>query len=232
MPDTVRTTHATGKADPAQEGNPRVEGQVSGFAVDAPPMTREQAGARGEMTAAGGTAATSSASGARETFAALDAEGVPGKPTWVHAGAQRAEAGFEDPDLGWVGVRADLGGGGVHAALVAGSADAAAALGTHMAGLNAYLAEHHTSIETLTLAAPEGGWAGPGSGQGMHQGAGRQSGQETAQDAATGSQPGLSGDSGSTGQPAVSSGSLAGSSEMSGSAREARPGSVHISVMA
>ena len=113
-----------------------------------------------------------------ETFDALDA-GVSGAaPTWVHAGATHAEAGFEDPALGWVGVRADLGGGGVHASLVPGSADAALALGGHLAGLNAYLAEHRSGVAGVTLAAPESRAPDAGLGQGgaAHQGFAEQAG--------------------------------------------------------
>jgi hypothetical protein len=112
---------------------------------------------------------------AGETFAALDAEAGRAASSWVHAGAHSAEAGFEDPALGWVGVRADLGAGGVHAAVVPGSAAAADALGGHMAGLNTYLREQHTPIETLTLASPGG--RDSGAGQGMQQGQGQESGQ-------------------------------------------------------
>lgn len=197
-------------------------------------MGRDASEARGTMSTASDSprGMTGSESGARETFAALDAETAQATPTWVHAGAQRAEAGFEDPALGWVGIRADLSGGGVHAAVVPGSANAAEALGSHLAGLNAYLAEHHTGVETVTMTAPEGGWAqsGQGAGQAMHQGAGQQNGQETAQGVEAGSQSPTSSDS--AGLRAVSSGFPAGPGEMSGSVREALPGSVHISVVA
>jgi hypothetical protein len=128
----------------------------------------------------------------RETFAALDAESSAGTPSWVHAGTHRAEAGFQDPALGWVGVRADLSGGGVHAALVPGSAEAAVALGGHLAGLNAYLAEQHTPVESLTLAAPEGRPAefgmDQGAGQNMHQNMHQGAGQDSGQGASSGQQ--------------------------------------------
>jgi hypothetical protein len=80
-----------------------------------------------------------------------------------------------------------MGTGGVHASLVPGSADAAQALGGHLAGLNSFLAEQHTPVETLTLAAPEGRWAGPlgdqGTGQGMNQGLNQGADQNTGQGA-------------------------------------------------
>lgn len=112
-----------------------------------------------------------------EAFAALDGEVAPGTPTWIHAGTQRAEAGFQDPNLGWVSVRADSSGGGIHAALVPSSTDAAQTLGGQMAGLNSYLTEHHTPLATLTIATPESraGMAGMDSSgnESMHQQSGQ-----------------------------------------------------------
>jgi hypothetical protein len=232
--NTARTAHGAGKLDSIQQGSHAVEGQVSASAVEVAAMARNLSAARGAVSTAGGTAGSMAAaeSGAGETFAALDAESAPGKPTWIHAGAQRAEVGFEDPALGWVGIRADLSGGGVHAAVVPGSIDAAETLGSHLAGLNTYLAEHHTAVEAVTLAAPQGGWtdSGQGTGQAMHQGPGQQSGQETAQGALARSRFGPS--DGSAGTQAVSSGLPAGSGEASGSVQGALPGSMHISVIA
>jgi len=112
-----------------------------------------------------------------EAFAALDGEVAQSAPTWIHAGAQRAEAGYQDPALGWVSVRADANGGGIHAALVPSSADAAQTLGGQMAGLNTYLTEHHAPLATLTIATPENrdGMSGmDSSGNGsMHQQSGQ-----------------------------------------------------------
>ena len=84
----------------------------------------------------------------------MDAATELSGPQWVHAGMRRAEAGFEDPALGWIGVRAQLDASGVHAALVPGSAAAAQSLGSHLAGLNTYLVEHHAPVDSLTLEAP------------------------------------------------------------------------------
>ena len=91
-----------------------------------------------------------------DTFAALDAD--PGGPvtTWVHAGPRQAEAGYLDPSLGWVSVRATTSPDGLHAAVVPGTADAAQALSTHMAGLNSYLTSNHGTTVTATLANPAG----------------------------------------------------------------------------
>jgi hypothetical protein len=182
---------------------------------------------------AGSSAAAATGPDPREVFATLDAGGAPGKPTWIHAGAQRAEAGFQDPALGWVAVRADASGSGVHAQLVPASSDAAQALGSHLEGLNAYLGEHHTPVETVTLAAPDGGWTGTsgdrGAGQGSQQGAGQQTGQETAQNANAGSQSSLAGSQ--TGLRGDASEPMPLPWELDGSAQEARAGG-NISVMA
>lgn len=105
---------------------------------------------------------------ARETFAALDGEPRAAGTTWIHAGAQRAEAGFQDPALGWVAVRADLGAGGVHASILPGSADAAQTLGGHLAGLHAHLADEQIPVQSLSMRASADG-AGAGLGQGALQ---------------------------------------------------------------
>ncbi len=164
--DGVRPAREIGKTESSQRGSRLVEGQPSSATVDALVIARDGTGVHGAMGAAGGFAGAATAEAAgpdpRETFAAIDAGSTGGKPTWIHAGMQRAEAGFQDPALGWVGVRADTSGGGVHAQLVPGSADAAQALSGHLAGLNAHLAAHHTPVETVTLTAPESGWSWQG----------------------------------------------------------------------
>jgi len=171
--DAERLAHTPGTGESIGKGNGLSDSQVPGLATNAYPMAHDPAGTHGTTIAASGVIETSAGSatapGVPDPFAALDAGTAPGKPAWIHAGAQQAEAGFQDPALGWVGVRADMSGGGVHAALVPGSADAALALGGHLAGLNSYLAEQHTPVETLTLAAPEARGTGPGMEQGMSQ---------------------------------------------------------------
>ncbi len=225
--------------DSVQPASLRAEVQPSGPVVDLSAMARELTGARGAVSVAGEPAGASAIAttgpDAREVFAALDGASAAGKPTWIHAGAHRAEAGFQDPALGWVAVRADTGsGGGVHAELVPATANAAQTLGSHLAGLNAYLAEHHTPVAAVTLTAPESGWSGlggdRGAGQNMQQGAGQQTGQEAAQSADTGSQSGSSGSS--TVLPTAASELTASLGELDGSTEAARPGEIHISVMA
>jgi hypothetical protein len=234
----LRSERGAGSLDAVQHGRALAQGQSSVPVVDASAMARDLAGAGGTVSTAGELArastVTTTGPDTRETFATLDAEGATGKPTWIHAGAQQAEAGFQDPTLGWVSVRADASGGGVHAELVPGSADAAQALGSHMAGLNAYLAEHHTPVETLTLSAPESGWAGmsnnKGGGEGMQQGAGQQTGQETAQNADRDFQSRQSGSP--TILPATALELPASFEVLNGRAQAARLVGSHISVMA
>ena len=97
-----------------------------------------------------------------DPFAVIDTDRSSGATTWIHAGLRHAEAGFLDPALGWVGVRADASGSGIHAAVVPGSPEAAQALGGHISGLSAYIAEHHGHSATVTLASPPGRSDGTG----------------------------------------------------------------------
>jgi hypothetical protein len=99
--------------------------------------------------------ARTAASSPSETFSALDATHVMPGSTWTHTGARHAEAGYLDPSLGWVGVRAENTGAAVHASILAGSAEAAGALDTHLAGLNSFVAVHHGSGSTVTIASPD-----------------------------------------------------------------------------
>ena len=230
------TAHQTPLADATptasqQTGAHGAVAQSSGIEVSA--MVRDPASTHGTVntpaTIGGSTASLAPAP--QETFAALDAGTTVGAPSWVHAGGRQAEAGFEDPALGWVGVRADLSGGSVHAALVPGSADAAQALSGHLAGLSTYLSEQHTPVATMTVAAPgsSGIDAGPDQslGQGMQQSAGQQGEQNPASAFEMGSQPGLGANVSSlaTGGAAAASGF-----DATAYARDGR--GAHISVMA
>jgi len=177
----ARIAQQTDAAGTAQRGDLAVAGQSGVSAQNATDPMRDAAYGHGGLVSAGNSAGeTAAASGngstLRETFSALDAGSTASTPTWIHAGAQRAEAGFQDPALGWIGVRADSSGGSVHAALVAGSADAAQTLSGHLAGLNAYLADQHTAVEAVTVAASEDRSASYSMDQGMNQGAGQDGG--------------------------------------------------------
>jgi hypothetical protein len=147
-------------------------------------------GTAGAAAAAPGNSAAAQAAGPQETFAALDAGTAVGTPSWIHAGGRQAEAGFEDPALGWVGVRADLSRGSVHAALIPGSTEAAQALSGHLAGLRAYLQEQQTPVATLTMAAPGTSGMEAGVDQSMQQSAGQHGDQNPAAATQSGAQPG------------------------------------------
>ena len=102
-------------------------------------------------------------------FSALDADQAAGSMHWIHAGAHRAEAGYLDPALGWVSVRAEAVNGGIHAAVMPGSPEAAHVLGGHMTGLSSHLAQQHGNTATVTLdSTPDGrdglGWGSQAGG--------------------------------------------------------------------
>ena len=107
-----------------------------------------------------------------DAFAALDTAVSTPSATWVHTGTHQAEAGYFDPSLGWVGVRAQSSGGAIHAAIVPGTAQAAQDLGAHVAGLNSYFAEHHSGFLHVTMTAPghgDGGVTAGGQSGARHQ---------------------------------------------------------------
>ncbi len=101
-----------------------------------------------------------------DTFANLDAARSSLSTTWIHAGAHHAEAGYLDPSLGWVSVRADAVGSGVHAAVLPSSSGAAQVISSQLGGLNAYLAEHHPQPATVTMGSPQDSAGATGGGQG------------------------------------------------------------------
>ncbi len=197
QPPLMQSEHqAAGKANAAisqQTGAHVAIAQNSGIEVSV--MVRDPAGAHGTANtpATIGSSTAGPASVPQETFAALDAGSTVGTPNWVHAGGRQAEAGFEDPALGWVGVRADLSRGSVHAEVVPGSTEAAQALSGHLAGLSTYLSENHTPVGTLNMAAPGNSGAGSGPdqsmGQGQNEGMQHSAGERGEQSAATAPQP-------------------------------------------
>jgi len=229
-PATVRAMRESGKYGLTQQGI-EAHGQLASAAgADAAATVRDPS-AQGVSSATDHSAgeSNSGATGLKETFAAIDAESTASKPAWIHTGAQRAEAGIQDPELGWVSVRADMGSGGVHASLVPGSADAAQALGGHLAGLNSFLSDHHTPVETLTLAAPESGWSGPGASAG--QGQADTSGQNAGGNGETSASANTSSSATSL-TAGASRTSSQGFEEMNGSASTVPWGGTHISVLA
>ena len=126
----------------------------------------------------------------REVLAALDAEGTDSAPTWIRAGKHEVEAGYQDPELGWVTVRAHAVTNGIHAALVPGSMEAAQPLSDHLAGLNAYLADHHGGVHPVSVSSPEAACDELSAGQGMNHGSAQGDGREQPSGSGTGTQPG------------------------------------------
>ncbi len=217
---TADANHDAGSASrPGSNGSPSA-GRNPGRSPGEASVTPGHEGGMGiaaAVGAAGGQAAAAHTAGAVEAtpganaakgaeksaegaFAALDAQPNSAAVTWVHAGRDRAEAGFEDPALGWVAVRAEMGAGGVHAAIVPGTAEAAEALGGHLAGLSAHLAEQRVGVSALSMSSPNHPGNGPGNSPGIapqlagggtegnsgHSGAGRGQNQSQQQPAQTG----------------------------------------------
>ncbi len=110
----------------------------------------------------------------KSVFAALDSDLRDADPVWTPTAANRAEAGFQDPALGWVRVHAQVDSTGVHATVVPPSDDARQVLSTHMAGLGSYLTEHHSPVDSWSLVSAATSHSAGGSlaagGQGLNQG--------------------------------------------------------------
>ena len=127
------------------------------------------------------TDAISSDNRLQDTFAALEPSirNESGTSNWARGGHAQAESGYLDPELGWIGVRAEVHAGGVHATLVSQSSDAAQALSGHIAGLHTYLAENRTHVETIAVSSfgdSAQQFTSQDSEQGMYQGSGQDAG--------------------------------------------------------
>jgi hypothetical protein len=72
---------------------------------------------------------------------------------WAHARAHFAEAGFQDPSLGWISVRATRDPAGLHALVVSPSPEAERTLSAHLSGLNAYLANNQIGVSAVGLSS-------------------------------------------------------------------------------
>ena len=125
----------------------------------------------------------------REPFAAMDAAAAGPASQWTIAGRHRAEAGFQDPSLGWVSVRAQEGGGGIHAAVVPASDIAAQVLSTHLAGLNAHVASQYEHLSPVTLSSPDSALNNQTFGQHAAQRDGRDTSESGRQQGQDDSQP-------------------------------------------
>jgi hypothetical protein len=97
---------------------------------------------------------------AAEPFAALDHGASEPAPIWTRAGTNKVEAGFQDPSLGWVGVRATADASGMHAAVVPSSPEASRMLSGSLSDLGAYLVQQHHPLQSLTIAPAQAGGLG------------------------------------------------------------------------
>ena len=230
-PGAARPLHSVTAEQPGQTAIHAASVQQPGNMAEAAALVRDPAGPHASGSEMTNHSALSTAPpagvGTQETFAALDSTSQPVPATWVHAGSQHAEAGFQDPALGWVGVRADLSGGGIHAALVPGSTDAAQALSGHLAGLSTYLEEQHTPVSTLTMAVPQGSLMDSGVGQGMEQSAGQNANQNASTESQARLPAGATAISNARGSGEVVQGGGMEAVAMAGNGR-----GMHISVMA
>jgi hypothetical protein len=165
---SIRVNHGgDSQLNPAVQG---IHGQLNG-ATGGSAEIRDTATVLPSIPGAGPAPETFSDASPAATFSALDGANSSMHFTWTHAAPHEAEAGFEDPSLGWISVRAGLNAGSISAVVVPGSADATQALGAHMAGLHDYLADRHSPVESLTLATAQNSGADAGLSQGMqHQG--------------------------------------------------------------
>ena len=121
-----------------------------------------------------------------QAFTALDTANSKTGFTWSHLSARQAEAGYQDPVLGWVNVRAQSDSSGIHAALVPSSAAAAQSLRGHLDGLQAFLHNQQTSVLTVQVSKPEAFAMGQGSGHGQGQNAGQGPPQNSPEGGGTG----------------------------------------------
>ena len=116
-----------------------------------------------------------------ETFTAIDGQAHGPTSQWTLSGSHRAEAGFQDPSLGWISVRAQAGAGGIHAVVVPASDAAAQILNTHLAGLNVHMTPHYEHLNPVTLASPAAGLSNRDAGEHSAQHDDRGSNQREAQ---------------------------------------------------
>lgn len=109
---------------------------------------------------------------AQEPFAMIDTIPVHAGAGWTLAGTHRAEAGFQDPALGWVAVRAQEVGGTIHATIVPAASEGVQALSDHLPALIAHMASQSPHLDTISISTSDAttGWGrNDGQGQGPHQ---------------------------------------------------------------
>jgi hypothetical protein len=120
----------------------------------------------GETPGSVRTRTSAESRGQPNTIEALDGSLSIAEPRWIQTGGRRAEAGYQDPSLGWVSVRAEMGSGGVHASVIPSSNDAAQVLNAHLSGLEAHLANSHLSMHPVTISLSQESQVSSGPGDG------------------------------------------------------------------
>lgn len=169
---SVRSSDATATA------TVRIAAQPDG--VTSNPLNQVQAATAAHAAMAtkahssGGYQASAAGVSGADTFAAIDKSDGRSGPTWTQASGNHAEAGFQDPQLGWISVRADISGTGVHASLVGSSDAAAQVLGDQLSGLRSHLAEQGSRVADVGVALPQSSSGDGGTQQGMGQNQGYQ----------------------------------------------------------
>lgn len=100
-----------------------------------------------------------------DTFATLDERSVPSVATWMHSSTHKVEAGYLDPSLGWIRIRADASSAGVQSSVIPSTPEAADALRGNLTELNSYLSKQSGELVSVTVSQPDGTqhWGGAGS---------------------------------------------------------------------
>lgn len=134
---------------------------------------------------AGPASATLAGTGTVSPFQVMDSApsgGAASGLTHAHASspASSLAAGYHDPELGYIELKAEMGSDGVHARLAAATAEGSTILSAHLPALHQWLTERQTPVDRLSVGIREDGASGfshpDGHGGSSHQGAfGRQS---------------------------------------------------------
>lgn len=90
-----------------------------------------------------------------DSIEVLDRAVGPNALHWISAGGHRAEAGFRDPSLGWINVRAELGPRGIDVAVVPTCSSAGQVLGSHVELLGAHLEAQGMHVHSVTLTTQD-----------------------------------------------------------------------------
>ena len=93
-------------------------------------------------------------------FTELDSDTEHRLEKFISVKPKVAEGGFEDPDVGWITVRAHSDSAGTHAILAPGSIAASQLVSKDLPELAGFLSDRHIRLESLTVAAQHSDSAG------------------------------------------------------------------------